>query len=409
MKLLKVVDIEDAHSVLFECLEDFEDSTIELDISDSLGKIVGEDLYANEDIPSFRRSTVDGYAVVATDLAAASESVPVFLDYVGSVDMGESPGTPVASGKCVYIPTGGAIPDGADAMVMIEHTNKIGDSRIAAEQSVAKGASIINIGEDVTKGSPLVKQGTLITPQIIGVLSASGHPKVNVSKPLRIGIISTGDELVPTDIEPNIGQIRDVNTYSITAQAMKNGYEVVEHIVLKDQRDLILDTVNRLKDTADIICVSGGSSKGEKDYTASVIDEVGNPGTIIHGIAVKPGKPTIIGYDKESKTIMAGLPGHPVSAFIIFELLFGALARKYSGSQIAHPYYAKISQNLAASPGRTTCIPVKLIPDTNGYVAEPVFGKSGLISTLSRADGYITIEKNNEGLKEGEIVAVHMI
>lgn len=409
MDLLKVVDIEEAQKVLFECLENFPSNIVKTPPSDSLGFTVAEDLYVNENIPSFRRSTVDGYAVVSADVAAAGESIPVFLEVVGSVHMGKAPREDVSPGKCVYVPTGGAIPDGADAMVMIEYTEKIGKSRVSISESVAKGRGVIKIGEDVEAGTLVVNKGTLITPQIIGVLCASGINEVPIYKPLKIAIISTGDEIVPVDEEPDIGQIRDVNTYSISAQAKKNGYEVVSSRVLKDERDLILNTVKSLKEEADIICISGGSSQGEKDYTASIINEVGDPGTIIHGVAVKPGKPTIIGYDRDSKTIMAGLPGHPVSAFIIFELLFSSLIRKYTSSQLSRPYYGKISQNLPGSPGRTTCVPVRLIDEGDGYIVEPVFGKSGLISTLSRADGYVVIGKNKEGLSEGELVSVYII
>lgn len=409
MDLLKVADIEDAQQVLFECLKDFSKKTKQISSQNALSHVLAEDIYVQENIPSFRRSTVDGYAVVAADVAAASESIPVFLENAGSVDMGKAPAANVTTGKCVYVPTGGAVPDGADAMVMIEFTEKVGESRISISESVAKGKGIIKVGEDVTPGTLVAKAGTSITPQIIGVLSASGFDAVPVYEKLKIAIISTGDELVPVESTPDIGQIRDVNTYSISAQAQKNGYDVVSSQVIKDDRALILKTVMSLKEKADIICISGGSSQGEKDYTSSIINEAGDPGTIIHGVAVKPGKPTIIGYDKQTKTIMTGLPGHPVSAFIIFELLFSSLIRKYTGAEQPKPYFARISQNLPGSPGRTTCVPVRLTQENDGYKAEPVFGKSGLISTLSRADGYVVIDKNKEGLQEGENVTVYTI
>ena len=417
MDLLKVVDIEDAQNVLYECLEEFSREKISIDTPDSYGNIIYEDLHSREDVPSFRRSAVDGYAVVSTDLGAASESVPVFLKMVGKVNMGKASDFTVKSGECVYVPTGGAVPEGADAMVMIEYTDTIGTSKISISQSSANGAHIIKIGEDTLSGDLIVTKGTVITSQVIGILSAAGYEKVDVCKPLKMAIISTGDEIVDTSTVPKPGQIREVNTYALSAQAQKNGYEVISHFVLPDDRQLIYNTINELKGKVDIICTSGGSSKGEKDFTADIINESGNPGVIIHGIAIKPGKPTILGFDKQTKTIMTGLPGHPVSAFIIFELLFGALNRKYAETQPPLPYYAKISQNLPGSPGKTTCIPVKLTRiDENhktgcdcGYKATPVFGKSGLISTLAQADGYIIIDRNKEGLIEGEQVKVHMI
>ena len=409
MDLLKVVDIREAEEILFDCLKDFSPKSEDIQITDALGTIVARDIVAEEDIPSFPRSAVDGYAVVAADVAAAGDSVPVILDVLGSVDMGEEAGFTVSPGKCVYVPTGGAVPEGADAMVMIEYTDKIGGRKIAVSQAVAAGTNMIKVGEDITCGTLIIQRGMQVRPQTIGTLCAAGHEKIEVYVPLKIAVISTGDELVPVGAIPRGGQMRDVNTAAISAQAQKDGFQVVFRGVIPDDKEGILQTVLELKDKADIICISGGSSKGEKDYTAEIINIVGDPRTIVHGVAVKPGKPTIIGYDKPSKTIMAGLPGHPVSAFIIFQLLFGSLGRKYTGSPLPKPYYAQISRNLAGSPGRTTCVPVRLVRAKEGYLADPVLGKSGLISILDKADGYVVIHKNKEGLLAGETVAVHMI
>lgn len=409
MDLLKVVDIGEAEQVLFHCLKDFTPKTKKIQATDALGTIVARDITAEENIPSFRRSTVDGYAVVASDVAAAGDSVPVVLDVLGSVEMGQEAGFTVLPGKCVYVPTGGAVPEGADAMVMIEYTDKIGASKISVSQSVALGANVIKVGEDVACGTLIIAKGTPVRPQTIGTLCATGHNRIEVYMPLKIAVISTGDELISVDETPKAGQMRDVNTAAISAQAQKDGFQVVFSAAIPDDKERILQTVVELKDKADIICISGGSSKGEKDYTAEIINIAGDPGTIIHGVAVKPGKPTIIGYDKPSRTIMAGLPGHPVSAFIIFQLLFSSLGRKYTGAPLPRPYYAQISRNLAGSPGRTTCVPVRLAHTEEGYTAEPVFGKSGLISVLDKADGYVIIEKNKEGLLAGEHVAVHLI
>lgn len=409
MDLLKVSDIEDAQDVLIDCIREFPPKEIDIEIAHANGRIISQDLFSGEDVPSFRRSTVDGYAVISSSVSVASDSVPVFLEVIGSVEMGEAADFSISNGECAYVPTGGAIPHGADSMIMIEFTENFGKDKISIFQSAAKGDHIINIGEDVKMGDPIVSKGTVITPQITGVLAAAGFGTVRVYEPLRIAILSTGDELIPPDAPITPGKIRNVNTYSISAQAEKIGYEVISMQALPDIKEEILSAVKSLMNSADIICLSGGSSKGKKDFTAEIIDESGDPGAIIHGLAVKPGKPTIIGYDRVSKTIMTGLPGHPVSSFIIFELLFGELFRKYTGIQAPMPYYAKISQNLASSPGKTTCVPVKLVREAEDYMAVPVFGKSGLISTLSNADGYIIIGKNDEGLNKGGNVTVYLI
>ena len=409
MNLMKVSDIDEAQNVLYDCIKNISGSTLRVNTADSLNKIIAEDLYATENVPSFRRSTVDGYAVVSSDVSVASESIPVFLKVKDEVKMGKPAVVEISRGECVYVPTGGAVPEGADAMVMIEYTEKLGENRISVFQSAAKGTDIVNIGEDVKEGQPLIKKGTAVTPQIIGVLCAAGFDKINIFSPLKIAVISTGNELISPQEKATPGKIRNVNTYSISAQAEKIGYEVFATRVISDDKEKIMSSVNELKSKADIICISGGSSKGKKDFTAQIIDESGDPGTLIHGLSVKPGKPTIIGYDSNTETIMAGLPGHPVSSFMIFELLFGNLFRKYTNSESPNPYFAKMSQNLAGSPGKTTCIPVKLIRHETEYIAQPAFGKSGLISTLSNADGYIVIDKNDEGINKGEAVTVYTI
>jgi molybdopterin molybdotransferase len=409
MDLLNVVDIDEAQRQLNHCLEEIGERTSTVRVEDSLGMIIAEDIYAKENIPSYRRSTVDGYAVKASDLAVASEALPVFLTVGGAVAMGKMPTFSVSAGECGYVPTGGAVPDGADAMLMIEYTDKLGSEKISAFQAVGNGANIVKIGEDTAMDTMILKRGTEITPQAIGILCASGYTSVDVVSPIRMAVISTGDELVNPAETPKEAEIRDVNTYSITAQAEKNGYNVICRKVLPDDRALIEKTLSDLKDEADVVCLSGGSSKGEKDFTVAAIDAVAHPGTFIHGIAIKPGKPTILGFDKDSKTIFVGLPGHPVSAFIVFEALLNNLREKFIGKPLQKPYPARLTRNMASSAGRTTYIPVTLIRQAAGYLAEPVFGKSGLISTLSKAEGYFIMDKNSEGLSKDDLVFVHMI
>lgn len=272
------------------------------------------------------------------------------------------------------------------------------------------GANIVEAGDDMKEGEIVLKKGTRLAPASIGVLASLGITRVRAYRPWRITVISTGDELVAPWEKPKPGQVRDINTYGIYAMAEKLGFQVLGHAVLKDERKLLFDTAKQAMAGSDIVVVSGGSSQGKKDETNSVIDELASEGAFTHGLALKPGKPTILGYDRPSKTLLAGFPGHPTAAMLVFELLIGWLWRAVTGEKAPYPWTAEISTNLPAAPGKLTCQLVHLERGEEGrLLACPVFGRSGLISTLSRADGYILIEENKEGLKKGEQVSVFEI
>jgi len=221
-------------------------------------------------------------------------------------------------------------------------------------------------------------------------------------------ILSTGDELAPPGHKPLPGQIRDVNTYALCALAGKNGFGVVSTAVVPDNEAALEQAVRKAMKESDIVAVSGGSSQGEKDATRTVLDRVSKPGVFTHGLAVKPGKPTILGYDEHSRTLLAGLPGHPVSAMMVFELLFSWLLREITGSAPPPAVPARLFCNVASSPGKLTCWPAKLEWTGDGYNAIPVFGKSGLITTLTKADGYFIVDRDREGLPAGDTVLVHL-
>ena len=372
------------------------------------GRVLAEDIRALEDIPSFRRSTVDGYAVISADTAAAGESIPVFLNIKGSVEMGRPASFSIDRGECAHVATGGMLPDCADAVVMVEYSELFGNDGVALYTNVSHGENVIQEGEDVKEGCSVLSRGKRLLPQDVGALAAAGVTDVLVYAPLRLTILSTGDELVSPKQAPKPGQVRDVNTYGIRALAEKDGYTIVGADVLSDDEGSLEQALSAAMESSDVVVVSGGSSQGEKDMTKAVIDRVSSPGVCTHGMAIKPGKPTIIGYDDASRTVLAGLPGHPVSAIIVFETLFGWLFRELTGMPPLPAIPAKISCNVASSPGRLTCWPAKLEWAEEGYIAEPIFGKSGLITTLTGADGYFTVDRNTEGLETGQTVLVHL-
>jgi len=387
-------------------------------------RVLAEDIYAGSDIPGFRRATVDGYAVLAADTAAAGETIPVFLKQTGTVSMGKPAGFSIKSGECAYVPTGGMLPDGADAMVMIEYCEAVAGN-IAIYEAAAAGSGMAISGEDRKKGELLLRRGSLVRPQEAGALSAAGIINVPVFFPVKMSIISTGDELVSPDKEPLPGEIRDINTHALKALALRRGYQVLACKVLPDSKEQVETAVREAMISSNLVIISGGSSQGEKDMTAGIIDSAAKPGVFTHGLAVKPGKPTILGWDEESKTLLAGLPGHPVSAMLVFELLLGdinigtgerGLGTREQGvgngdwglGNRVFPVPARLSSNIPGSPGKTVCQPVILSYRENFCYAEPVFGKSGMITTLTRADGYIIIDLNKEGLNRDEQVLVHL-
>ena len=412
MKLLTVDSLGEAREKIWKLFESrpLESETISLDeaVSCNCSRILAKDLYVSENIPGFRRSTVDGYAVLAADTAGAGEAIPVFLKQTGTVSMGKPADFSIRGGECAYVPTGGMLPDGAGAVVMTEYCESIGGN-IAVYEAVAPGAGMAEAGEDLKKGELLLRRGTLIRPQETGVLAAAGILNLLVFSPLKLTIISTGDELVPPGQNPMEGEIRDINTYALKALALKRGYTLVKTLVLPDDEEKLEAALREAAATSDVAVISGGSSQGEKDKTAAAINSSAKPGVFTHGLSLKPGKPTIIGWDEESQTLFAGLPGHPVAAMIVFELLLGWLGDKLFSGKDFFPVPARISCNVPGSPGRTVCQSVILHPEEGGYLAEPIFGKSGMITTLTRADGYILIDMNREGLNKGDPVLVHLM
>ena len=409
MRLLTVDSLINAREKLIEAVGAKPCPTERIAITEALGRILAEDIKAPLMVPDFRRSTVDGYAVLAKDTWGASESVPVFLEVIGETYMGCDTQYHIAAGECVYVPTGGILPSGADGVVMVEYCEIFDDNHIAVYDAVAQGKNIVEIGEDTKVGDLLLTKGAKIEAKNIATLAAVGVAQVNVFEPLTVAIFSTGDELVATTEKRQMGQIFDINTYGLRALAMKNGMQVKVNHIIKDDKELLSKAVRKAMAENDVVLVSGGSSQGKKDVTEAVLDEVATPGVFTHGLSLKPGKPTILGYDEKSQTILAGLPGHPVAAMLVFELLIIWLNRRRFAMKESLAFPATMETNLASAPGRATCQMVKLIKGESGYIARPIFGKSGLITTLSEADGYVIIDMNKEGIVEGEFVEVHLL
>lgn len=372
-------------------------------LADAIGRTLGCAVMSTEYVPGFDRSTVDGYAVRACDTFGCSEAIPALLELSGQVEMGKSAGEELKAGCCVYVPTGGAVPEGADAMVMIEHTENYGDGTIGIVKAVAPGENLIYKGDDVHPGKPVLPAGRLIGAQDIGALAAMGVTRVDVCRKLRIAIISTGDELVDARETPEDGQIRDLNSPMLAALMTQAGCEPKLYGIIRDDAESLAEAVEKAGSECDMVLISGGSSVGAKDATAKVIAEKGE--MLFHGIAMKPGKPTILGLI-DGKPVW-GLPGHPVAAFFVAHIFVRAMLARLTGRELkSYTLSARLTEPVSANHGRAQYNGAHLILRDGEWYAEPIRGKSGLITSLAASDGYFGIPRDKEGAAAGETVAV---
>ena len=409
IELLKVDSLEVAINKLYDLTFDEKNffEVEEVDVSDSLNRVLAEDLISSINVPGFDRSTVDGYAVIASDTNASSETIPVFLNLIGESNMGEVCDIEIKNGECVYVPTGAMLPKNADACVMIENTENITNKKIAVYESVGVGKSVIKATDDTKINDVILKKGKLINSQDIGYILSIGIKKIKVYKKWNVSIISTGDELISIDDEYKIGKIRDINTNMLYSLSIECGFNVLDRCLVKDNEDELKNKVLSCMNNSDIVIISGGSSQGKKDASSNVINSLASSGVLTHGIAIKPGKPTITGYDKVSKTILIGLPGHPVASHFLFKfLIYGLYKKLLNIDYVDKIVYGKITENLPASPGRMTIQLVNIDKDLN---VKPIFARSGIIHSLSNADGYLIVDKDSEGINIGEIVKVYYL
>jgi molybdopterin molybdotransferase len=405
--MFDVKSVDEVFDILSREYKDYELGSEVLDINNALERITAETINAVEDIPGFNRSSVDGYAVISSDTFGASDTMPAQLVLAGEVRMGEKPEFLLERGQAVYVPTGGELPENSDSMVMIEYCENYHDGYIYINKPSAPGENVVYKGDDIKKGNAVIKANTVLRPQDIGVLAAMGKSRVSVKRKLRVGIISTGDEIVDIMKTPKGSQVRDVNSYILYTGVLENGCQPVMYGVIKDSYDEIWSTAEKALAECDVVLISGGSSVGMKDETANVINSLGKPGVLVHGIAIKPGKPTIIA--KVGKKAVIGLPGHPVSAYIVFKVFMCRLFDMINGVEEQRHHnviQARLSCNYPSNNGREEFVPVRFEKDGNIPIAHPVFGKSGLITVLSVADGFFHIGRGVEGLKEGSQVEV---
>ena len=416
-EFLKLIPIQQALQSLLSHLEGSV-SKERVQTIDALGRVTAESICSPIPLPPFPRSTVDGYAVRAADTFGASESLPAYLRLVGEVHMGASPDFDIQAGETGVIHTGGMLPNSCNAVVMMEYTQTVGQDMIEILRSVATGENIIKVGEDVQTGEEVIRSGVRVRPAEIGGLLALGILKFDVAKKPVVGIISSGDEVVPPEDDLLPGQVRDLNSYSLSALIEQAGGIPKRYGIFADQYDLLEAAAKRAMDDCDVVLLTAGSSTSARDLTARVINSLGNPGVLVHGVAIKPGKPTILAVCNHK--VVIGLPGNPVSALVIARMFVIPVIESLLGLAEIGAHFmiqAKLTTNVPSQAGREDWVAGRLYSDQSAgfpgglarYIVDPIFSKSNLIFSLVRANCLIRVPADATGLSAGELVEVQLL
>jgi molybdopterin molybdotransferase len=379
-------------------------------VVEAYGRVLAKALTAPVDLPHFHRTNMDGYAVRAQDTFGASPSLPMYLKLVGTVEMGKEVKRTLKKGEAMRIATGGMLPAGADSMVMVEYTEEMGDGTIEVHRSASPWENILRVGEDIKKGAPVFSAGRRLRAHDLGALTGVGITTVPVYRRPLVALISTGDEIVLPEHTPKPGEVRNINQYSLRAMISEAGGDPLDLGVVKDERSAFEKAMAQALKKADVVMISGGSSVGTKDMTVDVICSFPRSEVFFHGISIAPGKPTI--FAKAAGKPVMGLPGHPVSALVIFALFGAPLIRLLGGEPATTAFApprttrAKLAQNVASAPGREDYIRVILQRKNGDLLAQPLPGKSGAVFSLVKADGMVCIPHDEEGKEAGEEVEV---
>ncbi len=405
--MLALKSIEEAFAIMQQNFFPLAKPIEHLPLQEARQRFLATDIHAQEYVPSFKRSSVDGYAVIASDTFGASDSIPAMLPVTEHILMGIETEFTLQKGTCAAIPTGGAIPEGADAVQMIEYTEDYGDGTIGILKAVAPGQHCIHKGDDVYPNKLVLKAGAQIKAKDIGALAALGITHLPVKANLRIGILTTGDEIVPVDQKPNNAQVRNVNTDLLAATVRSLGAEPVCYGIIKDQEEVLHAALAKAVTECDMVLISGGSSVGIKDATRRVLESQGK--LLFHGLALKPGKPTMLAKIQDKPVF--GLPGHPVAVFFVALSIVSKLIYQLMDQEppLLAQVPAILNESVEANHGRTQFVAVELFtksPDT-ALVAKPIRNKSGLITTLSQADGYFIIPQDCEGYAKNTPITVY--
>jgi molybdenum cofactor synthesis domain-containing protein len=400
----RYVRLADALKIVLSKAKPLESEAVPFDRA--FGRVLAEDIVSEIDVPPFDRSAVDGYAVRAADTFGASELKPVNLRIIGSVNIGVASKIPVKKGETVKIMTGASLPKGSDAVVMVEHTRANGKG-IAVLAPVTPGKNVSEKGEDVKAGEAVLEGGCLLRPQDVGMIASMGKTLVRVSRRPEVAILATGSELREPGESLGRAEITDINSYSLAAAAEKVGALPHRLGIVPDNSEK-LERALRKAISYDMVLASGGSSVGEHDIVPDVIAELGE--LVFHGVAIRPGAPTAFGVIK-NKSIFA-LPGFPVSSLIAFDMLVGPALRQMQGLPADRGYpkvRARLARKVSSTLGRADIVRVRIVPRESGFVADPLrVTGSSVLSSMTKADGFVIVPENVEGFDEGKIVEVEL-
>lgn len=374
-------------------------------IDSALGKRISRDIETKEKNPPFARSLRDGFAVHSPDVVAATSGTPTFLDKIGDIPMGILPEISIKPGETVGIPTGGVLPDGSDAVVMLENTS-FTRGWVEVRSAVQSGENVIFAGEEFSAGQKILSKGDMVDFRTISILATLGIKTVS-SVDLKISILSTGDEIVPVETDPlSPGKIRDVNGWSVRSLLARYGFDSEYRGILSDEGDNFEKTVKEEVARCDVLILSGGSSVGIRDHCSRVLEKLPDPGLMVRGINIAPGKPTLLAGSLEEKKLVVSLPGHPLSCFTVAYVVLIPLLLKLIGAK-DRAYKLKIqlpmSRDITARTGPEEFVPCRITDD--GRI-DPILAKSGYVSSLASADGFIHIPEDRETIRAKEPVEV---
>jgi len=409
---LERVRADDALELFLGAVKFNQPEAEEVGIDDGLGRVLDEDVCAECDVPPFDRSAMDGYAVRSIDTLGASQNNPLILKVGGVSEMGLNCNVALGGFEAVRISTGAPLPEGADAVIMLEYARDLGGDRIEIYRPVTPNENVSRKGEDIKKGDNVLLKGTVLQPQDIAIVVAVGREKVRVLRRLRIAIMSTGDELVELGEEVKPGQIIDVNRHALVASVRDLGCEPVDLGIARDNLEDMRSKIEEGLKLADIIVVSGGISVGAKDFVSEAVNSIGKPGIIVHGISMRPGMPTALAAIGDKPLVLS--PGNPVAALISFNVFVKPIAAKMLGTPAGYVkgqvVRAKVTRKVASPTGLRTFLRVIVMKENDKYVAQPIrIAGSGIISSLVEANGIVVIPEWKEGLEKDEEVEVELL
>lgn len=406
MKLFDVVSINDSLKIMKENFKyNLDIETV--DIMESLNRYLAQDLISKINVPHFRKSLVDGYAVLARDVFLASDSNPVPMNLIGESKMGKICDTTLIEESCVYVPTGGMVPHNSQGVVMLEYAEKLDDTTILIQKGVSINENIVEIGDDIKEDEKLYNKGHLIKDRDLGVLAGADIKKVPVYKELVIGIISTGDEILQVHEDISEAKIKDINSYVLYGQLKNISCKPIIYPPAKDNLQDIINLIEKAVNECDIVLISGGSSVGKKDETLKAIQSFQNSKLLIEGIAIKPGKPTIVAGINDK--LVVGLPGHPLScAFVVESIVKPFILSLYESKKELY-IICEFEYNYHKARGREEFMAVNLVEKEGRLVCSPILSKSSAIKGFANCSGYIRIDRDLEGIHKGDMVKVYII